>query len=326
MTGGMQHRHTPVLLREVIDALNPKAGAIFVDGTFGGGGYSRALLEAADCVVWGIDRDPLAISRGAALVEAFPDRLRLIHGQFGAMRDLLQAQGVSTVDGVVLDLGVSSPQIDEPARGFSFAHDGPLDMRMDATGQTAADVVNTAEESDLANIIYTLGEERLSRRIARAIVAARTEKPIQGTAELAQIVRSAMPGRKRSRGRGIDPATRTFQALRIHVNDELGELDHGLVAAEQMLRPGGRLAVVSFHSLEDRRVKVFLRARSGGARGGSRHLPAEPEPPRAPSFLLHRTRATKPSEAEVNDNPRARSARLRCGERTTANPWPAVAA
>jgi len=324
MTASREHRHTPVLLREVIAALNPKAGAIFVDGTFGGGGYSRALLEAADCVVWGIDRDPLAISRGAALVAAFPGRLALIHGRFGAMRDLLREQGVSAVDGVVLDLGLSSPQIDEPARGFSFAHDGPLDMRMDATGQTAADVVNTAEESDLANIIYTLGEERLSRRIARAIVATRAEKPIKGTAELARIVRSAMPGR--GRGRRIDPATRTFQALRMHVNDELGEIDHGLVAAEQMLRPGGRLAVVCFHSLEDRRAKVFLRARSGGARGGSRHLPAEPEPPRAPSFSLHRTRAIKPSEAEISANPRARSARLRFGERTEANAWPRSAA
>lgn len=326
MTVASEHRHTPVLLGEVIAALNPRAGAIFVDGTFGGGGYSRALLEAADCVVWGIDRDPSAISRGAALVEAYPDRLQLIHGQFGAMRDLLQAQGVSAVDGVVLDLGVSSPQIDEAARGFSFAHDGPLDMRMDQSGQTAADIVNSTEESDLADIIYNLGEERLARRIARAIVAARAEKPILGTAQLADIVRRVMPPRNRKRGRGIDPATRTFQALRLHVNDELGELDRGLVAAEHLLRPGGRLAVVSFHSLEDRRVKVFLRARSGGARGGSRHLPAEPEPPCAPSFSIRRNKATKPSEAETAQNPRARSARLRVGERTQAAAWPEAAA
>ncbi|MHA1571569.1 MAG: 16S rRNA (cytosine(1402)-N(4))-methyltransferase RsmH, partial [Alphaproteobacteria bacterium] len=212
------------------------------------------------------------------------------------------------------------------ARGFSFAHDGPLDMRMDRTGQTAADVVNGTPEGDLADIIYNLGEERLARRIARAIVAARAEKPIQGTGELASIVRGVMPPRNRRRGRGIDPATRTFQALRIHVNDELGELDRGLVAAEQLLRPGGRLAVVSFHSLEDRRVKVFLRARSGGARGGSRHLPAEPEPPCAPSFLVRRNKAIKPSEAEATDNPRARSARLRVGERTQAAVWPLEAA
>ncbi len=324
MTDRTEHRHTPVLLRQVVEALNPRAGAIIVDGTFGGGGYSRALLEAAECVVWGIDRDPLAIARGAALVEAFAGRLSLIHGQFGAMRDLLRAQGVTAVDGVVLDLGVSSPQIDEPARGFSFSHDGPLDMRMDAVGQTAADLVNTAEEGELADIIYTLGEERLSRRIARAIVTARTRKPIEGTRELAAIVRSAMPPRKTKRG--LDPATRTFQALRIHVNDELTELNNGLIAAEQLLRPGGRLAVVSFHSLEDRRVKQFLRARSGGARGGSRHLPAEPEPPRAPSFLLHRTRATRPDEAEISHNPRSRSARLRTGERTSASAWPTGAA
>ena len=326
MTRVSEHRHTPVLLREVIEALNPRAGAIFVDGTFGGGGYSQALLEAADCVVWGIDRDPLAISRGAALAEAYPDRLHLIHGQFGAMRDLLRVQGVTRVDGVVLDLGVSSPQIDEPARGFSFAHDGPLDMRMDQTGQTAADIVNSTQESGLADIIFNLGEERLARRIARAIVAARAAKPIQSTGELARIVRGVMPPRNRSRGRGIDPATRTFQALRIHVNDELGELDRGLVAAEHLLRPGGRLAVVSFHSLEDRRVKVFLRARSGGARGGSRHLPADPEPPRAPSFSLRRNKATKPSEAEAAENPRARSARLRVGERSQAAAWPGAAA
>ena len=316
--------HTPVLLHEVVEALNPRAGAVFVDGTLGAGGYSRALLDAADCTVWGIDRDPDAIARTAGLADIYGDRFHALHGRFGAMCELLAAHGVTQVDGVTLDLGVSSPQIDEAGRGFSFAKDGPLDMRMSREGESAADIVNGASESELADIIYTFGEERLSRRIARAIVAARAEQPISTTGELASIVRAVMPKPSRKSrkdgGKGIDPATRTFQALRIHVNDELGELDHGLVAAEQILRPGGRLAVVAFHSLEDRRVKQFLRMRSGGAARASRHMP-ETRATRAPAWTLISRQAIKPGRAESDANPRARSSRLRVGERTDAPSW-----
>lgn len=318
--------HTPVLLAEVIAALNPRAGAVFVDGTLGAGGYSRALLDAADCTVWGIDRDPDAIARTADMAETYGDRFHALHGRFGDMRDLLAAHGVTAVDGVTLDLGVSSPQLDEAARGFSFAHDGPLDMRMSRDGESAADIVNSAEERELADIIYTFGEERLARRIARAIVAARGERPIATTGELADIVRAVMPKPARRDGKkGIDPATRTFQALRIRVNDELGELDRGLAAAEALLRPGGRLAVVSFHSLEDRRVKQFLRNRSGGAARGSRHLP-EARSARRPAWSLVARQAIKPTPAECETNPRARSARLRVGERTDAPAWGPVGA
>lgn len=310
--------HLPVLVREAVATLNPRAGAIFVDGTFGAGGYAQALIDAADCVVWGIDRDPAAITRGAALTAAAGGRLHLIHGRFGAMRDLLHDHGVTAVDGIVLDLGVSSPQLDDAARGFSFMRDGPLDMRMEASGQSAADVVNGLSEQELADIIFVLGEERFARRIARAIVAARTERPIRTTSELAAIVAGVVrPQRRRPGAAQINPATRTFQALRIHVNDELGELDRGLAAAELLLRSGGRLAVVSFHSLEDRRVKLFLRARGGGGGGeGSRHRPAMPRRP-ATFQLLHR-RSVTPGAAEVAANPRARSARLRGAERTDA--------
>lgn len=317
--------HTPVLLREVVDALNPRAGAVFVDGTLGAGGYSRALLDAADCTVWGIDRDPDAIARTAVLRETYAGRFHALHGRFGDMRVLLAEHGVTQVDGVVLDLGVSSPQLDEAERGFSFAKNGPLDMRMSRAGASAADVVNTAAEGELADIIYTFGEERMARRIARAIVAARAERPIATTGELAEIVRAALPkpphkASGRGPGGSIDPATRTFQALRIHVNDELGELERGLAASEEILRPGGRLAVVSFHSLEDRRVKQFLRNRSAGAARGSRHLP-EARVTRAPAWTPVTRQPIKPGTAECDANPRARSARLRVGERTDAPAW-----
>ena len=310
-------RHVPVLVREAVAALNPLSGAIFVDGTFGRGGYARALLEAADCVVWGIDRDPQAIAHGAAMAAASAGRLHLIQGRFGAMREMLRAEDVTAVDGIVLDLGVSSPQLEDPARGFSFTREGPLDMRMDAAGPSAADVVNTLSEQELSDLIHVLGEERQARRIARAIVTARAKRPIRTTTELAVIVAGVVrPERRRRPGAAaINPATRTFQALRIHVNDEFGELDHGLAAAELLLRPGGRLAVVSFHSLEDRRVKQFLRARSGGD-AGSRHRPAAPRRPA--SFRLLQRRAIRPSTAEVAANARARSARLRAAERTDA--------
>ena len=309
--------HTPVLLKEVVEALNPSAGCVFVDGTFGGGGHARALLETADCVVWGIDRDPASITRGSSLVDASQGRLRLLHGRFGDMRDLLTAQGVSAVDGIVLDLGVSSFQLDESVRGFSFGRDGPLDMRMGDDGPSAEDLVNSAPEKELAGIIFTLGEERMARRIARAIVEARTESPITRTSELAEIVRRAIPRRVQQR---IDPATRTFQALRIQVNDELGELERGLVAAERLLRDGGRLAVISFHSLEDRSVKQFLRQRGRGAPARSRHQPPAGGP--SPTFRSIGRRSRRPSAAEVADNARARSARLRVAERTSAPAWP----
>ncbi|HEX2116252.1 MAG TPA: 16S rRNA (cytosine(1402)-N(4))-methyltransferase RsmH [Alphaproteobacteria bacterium] len=313
--------HIPVLMPEVIGALAPRDGAVYVDGTFGGGGYSRALLEVARCTVCGIDRDPRAIAAGAALAAQHPGRLELFNGRFGDMERLLAARGVTQVDGVALDIGVSSPQIDEPARGFSFRSDGPLDMRMGDDGPTAADVVNGADEATLADIIERYGEERFARRIARAIVAARSAAPITRTAQLAEIVRGVV----HRTGDGIDPATRTFQALRIYVNDEIGELQRGLAAAERLLSPGGRLAVVSFHSLEDRAVKLFLRERSGAAPRASRHLPDMEAAAPAPSFALRRRQALTPTEAETAANPRARSARLRAAERTAAPAWTSLA-
>lgn len=309
--------HVPVMLAEVLAALAPKDGAIYLDGTFGAGGYSRAILQAAKCDVIAIDRDPEAIARGAALKAEFGARLALIEGRFGAMDELSSARDI---DGVALDLGVSSPQIDDPARGFSFRGDGPLDMRMGSDGPSAADIVNTWPEGELADAIYRYGEERHSRRIAKKIVAFRAAKRIERTGELAEIVRACVPRSKD----GIDPATRTFQALRIAANDELGELARGLAAAERLLKPGGRLAVVSFHSLEDRAVKEFLKKRSGGEDRGSRHLPAKAAP-RAPSFALLGRKGAKPGEAEIARNPRARSATLRVAERTSAPAWSAAA-
>ncbi len=341
--------HTPVMLREVIEALHPRDGAIYLDGTFGAGGYAEAILAAADCRVWGIDRDPEAVARGQALAARHPERLNLIHGRFGAMDRLLGARQVFAVDGIALDLGVSSMQLDQAERGCACRTEGPLDMRMDRggaagtdiggaiedAGPSAAEVVNELSEAELADIIHHYGEERRARQVARAIVAARRDRPIEDTARLAEIVRaavrSASPGRGKSQskragkgkgrtGLGIDPATRTFQALRIHVNDELGELDRGLHAAERLLAPGGRLAVVSFHSLEDRAVKAFLRARGGAGPSGSRHRP-ETAARRDPTFLPLFRGACRPGRAECEGNPRARSARLRAAERTAAAAW-----
>lgn len=311
--------HVPVLLNEVVQALQPHAGGLYVDGTFGGGGYTGALLGAADCRVYAIDRDAAAIERGRALAARHSGHLELIEGRFGDLTRLLTARGVAIVHGVVFDLGLSSPQIDEAARGFSFRSDGPLDMRMGASGETAADLVNRLPEAELADIIWRYGEERQARRIARAIVRAREAAPIARTLELAALVRQVVPRAPD----GIDPATRTFQALRIRVNDEIEEIRRGLLAAEQLLAPGGWLAVVSFHSLEDREVKAFLRERSGGAGRGSRHRP-DAGVPRAPSFRLASRRAVRPGEAECRANPRARSARLRAAQRTDAPAWPAV--
>jgi len=308
--------HTPVLLAEVVAALAPRDGSIIVDATFGAGGYARALLDAAGCRVYGIDRDPDQVARASAFVAAYRGRLAVLCGRFGSMDALMGEQGIAFVDGVALDLGVSSMQLDEPSRGFSFRLEGPLDMRMDKEGTSAADLVNRMPEAALADIIWSLGGERHARRVARAIVAARKTQPFATTTALAETVRRAVPRAKD----GIDPATRTFQALRMHVNDELGELDRGLAAAERLLRAGGRLAVVSFHSLEDRAVKNFLRRRSSAPARPNRHLPPL-APGRAPSFQLIGRKPVAPSAAEVAVNPRARSARLRVAERTAAPPW-----
>jgi 16S rRNA (cytosine1402-N4)-methyltransferase len=300
--------HVPVLIDEVVAALAIQPGDTLVDGTFGAGGYTRALLAAGAGRVVGFDRDPDAIAAGPALVE--DDRLTLVNERFSSMDDALAARGIGQVDGIALDIGVSSMQIDRAERGFSFQADGPLDMRMEKSGLTAADYLNSAEEADIARVLRDYGEEPRARAIARAIVAAR---PVERTAELAAIVRRAAGFRP---GQKSDPATRTFQAIRIHLNAELDELEAGLEAAERALKPGGRLAVVTFHSLEDRIVKRFLRTRSGANPGGSRHRPAIKDPD-APTFMRV-AKPVGPSEQELARNPRARSARLRSAIRTDA--------
>lgn len=302
------------MLREVLEAVSPKNGGIYVDGTFGAGGYTRAFLQAAACTVLALDRDPEAIADGRVLAEAYAGRLILREGRFSDMAVHVAAAGFSKVDGVALDVGVSSMQLDQAERGFSFMADGPLDMRMEQAGLSAADVVNTFEVRDLAYIIRTLGEERRAGQIARAIAAARTRQPITRTGQLADIVERALGGR---RGAPKHPATRTFQALRIYVNRELEELGRGLYAAEDILNEGGRLAVVAFHSLEDRIVKRFLAAASGSDITVSRHMPAAPQRPAATFTHLDRG-GIAPGEAEAQANPRARSARLRAGIRTGA--------
>jgi 16S rRNA (cytosine1402-N4)-methyltransferase len=299
--------HIPVMLNEVLQALKPADGAFYLDGTFGGGGYTRAILDQARCTVWAIDRDPDAIARGAALVAANPGRLHLIEGRFGDLMRLLGAHDVGALDGVVLDLGISSFQIDETERGFSFRNDGPLDMRMGRDGTSAADLVRDLPVDDLADLLFRFGEERQSRRVARAIVAARAEAPIVTTGRLASIIRSVLP----KDNSGMDAATRSFQALRIGVNDELGEIERGLDQACRALRPGGRLVVVSFHSLEDRIVKRFMTDVSGLTPAPSRHDPRGLMQADRSDYRLLTRRALRPSEAEIAANPRARSARLR---------------
>jgi 16S rRNA (cytosine1402-N4)-methyltransferase len=304
--------HVPVMLTEVVRLLEPRAGGVYVDGTFGGGGYAAAFLQAAPCTVWAIDRDPEAIARGASLAARFPGRLHLIHGQFGDMLDLLARHGITALDGVVLDLGVSSFQLDDPARGFSFRGDGPLDMRMSRSGPTAGDLVNALPERALADLLFEFGEERASRRIARAVVAARAEAPIVTTGRLATIIRGVVPPDRS----GIDPATRSFQALRIRVNDELGEIERALHQASELLVPAGRLIVVSFHSLEDRIVKRFMTDAAGLAAAPSRHDPGGLAARPAPRFRLLTRRPLRPGAVESGANPRARSARLRALECT----------
>ena len=317
MTGAQsqaQAPHVPVLIDEVIASLRIQSGETHVDGTFGAGGYTRALLGEGAGRVIAFDRDPQAIEEGRSLV---PDsRLILIHDRFSTFD-----RRVPSCEGVTFDLGVSSMQLDEAERGFSFMRDGPLDMRMGADGQSAADLVNTAEHAELARIIYVYGEERQSRRIASAIIRRREAEPFARTLDLAEVVERALGGRK---GAKVHPATRTFQALRIAVNEELTELEEGLVAAERALVPGGRLAVVTFHSLEDRIVKAFFTERAGRTPSGSRHLPPQAAG-RPPSFSMIFNGARAPSDEEVAANPRARSAKLRAARRTEAAAWGAAA-
>ena len=307
--------HVPVLLEEVVAALNPQRGDLIVDATLGAGGYTRRLLDTG-ATVHAFDRDPDAIAAVRANptrwpeLDTAPPRLVLHPRRFSEMKEALVEVGVETVDGVVMDIGVSSMQLDQAGRGFAFASDGPLDMRMSQEGPSAADFLNTADEAQIADVLYLYGEERQSRRVARAIVAAR---PLSTTAELARVVRKALGHRP---GAPKDPATRSFQAIRIHVNGELDELDAGLEAAEALLRAGGRLAVVTFHSLEDRKVKHFLRHASGGGQTASRHLP-QTVAAKAPTFAQV-AKAVRPGEAELVANPRSRSATLRSAVRTDA--------
>ena len=309
--------HAPVMLREVCAALSPKAGERMVDCTFGAGGYSRALLEGADIHLLGLDRDPTVKPHAEALAARFGDRFSFAQTPFSNLEAAITAQSWDGVDGIVLDIGVSSMQIDNAERGFSFMKDGPLDMRMGDSGTSAADAVNTLDAAALAAIFRTFGEERGARRAAAAIVEARKAAPILTTGALAQLMASVL-------GKGwqkIHPATRVFQALRIYINDELGELDRALQAAERALRPGGRLVVVSFHSLEDRIVKQFFRLRAEAPSTGSRHIPVGDVASFSPSFTLLGRKAVKPGADEVSINPRARSARLRAGVRTQSSPF-----
>ena len=306
-------RHIPVLLDEVLDALALREGGLYIDGTFGAGGYTRAILATPHTRVLAFDRDPNAIKAAADIVAASEGRLTLVQERFGDLASVADQLALSGFDGVTLDIGVSSMQLDEAERGFSFRFDGPLDMRMEQSGRSAADIVNGAEEEELADIIYHYGEERLSRKIARAIVADRKAKPFLTTKSLADLLTRIIPHKPTD----IHPATRTFQALRIAVNDELGELARALAGAEEVLREGGRLAVVSFHSLEDRIVKQFLSTRAGRGQARSRLLPGEPIPPQ-PTFELVGKQPVIAGAEETARNPRARSAKLRIAQRTSA--------
>ena len=317
----MSGPHAPVLIAEVVEALSPAVGDVMIDATFGAGGYTRALLaEGAEVIA--LDRDPTVQLHADAVADDFPGKFTLVRTPFSGLAAAFADSGRGRLDGVVFDIGVSSMQLDQAERGFSFMRDGPLDMRMSDDGQTAADIVNGYDHGPLAHLIKLYGEERQSGRIATAILRRRQAQPFTRTLDLAEVVEKALGGR---RGAPTHPATRTFQALRIAVNDELGELEAGLAAAEASLSPGGRLAVVTFHSLEDRIVKAFFTERSGNAPGGSRHAPVALET-RKPSFTMSFKGAREASEAELAANPRARSARLRAGVRTAAPAWGRVAA
>ena len=307
--------HVPVLLKEAMEVLDPREGGVDVDGTFGAGSYTRALLDRGARVI-ALDRDPSAIRAGEKLKAASGGRLELVEARFGELDEVAKRFGLDAVDGVVLDIGVSSMQLDEAARGFSLRFDAPLDMRMASSGRSAADILRDDDEATIADILFHFGEERAARRIARAIVADRETKPFTSTLELAGMIARVAPAR---RGELTHPATRAFQALRIAVNDELGELVSGLCAAERLLKPGGRLAVVTFHSLEDRIVKQFFAGRSGRGRAASRRLPGEPAEA-DPTFEVPRGQPIEPSDTEVRTNPRSRSAKLRFGVRLSAPP------
>ena len=313
--------HIPVMLNEVIVALNPIENGCYVDGTFGAGGYSKAILESAACEIHGFDRDPAAIEAGRRLQSHFKGRLHLHQALFGDMDHVLKDAGVTQVDGVALDVGVSSMQLDQAARGFSFLQDGPLDMRMASEGESAADFLNSAPEAKIAQVLKQFGEERQARRIARAVSRARSETPFETTGDLVRVIESVLGSADRHK---LHPATRTFQAIRIYINSELEQLVRGLVAAEKLLRPAGRLVVVAFHSLEDRIVKRFFAQRSGGFGRPSRHQPLDVGDARAPSFKSLSRRAQVASDDEIAANPRARSAKMRAAIRTDAPPWPLV--
>jgi len=315
----MTSPHAPVLLAEVIEALDPKPGDVIIDATFGAGGYTRAILERGAEVV-ALDRDPTVQPFAEAVARDFPDRFQLIRTPFSGLAEAFEESGKAKLDGAVFDIGVSSMQLDQAERGFSFMRDGPLDMRMSDEGATAADIVNTWDHGPMAHIFKQYGDERQSGRVATAILRRRVEQPFSRTLDLAEVVEKALGGR---RGAAIHPATRVFQALRIAVNDELGELERGLEAAEATLAPGGRLVVVTFHSLEDRIVKAFLTERTGNAPGGSRHAPVAVET-RKPSFDLLFKGAREAGEAELAANPRARSAKIRAAVRTHAPTWGAA--
>ena len=312
--------HAPVLLDQVLDALNPGPGDVMIDATFGAGGYTRAMLKTGAEVI-ALDRDPTVQPHADAVADDFPGKFQLVRTPFSGLAEAFADSGKARLDGAVFDIGVSSMQLDQAERGFSFMRDGPLDMRMSDEGQTAADIVNTWDHGPMAHILKLYGEERQSGRVASAILRRRVEQPFGRTLDLAEVVEKALGGR---RGAPIHPATRVFQALRIAVNDELGELERGLAAAEATLAPGGRLAVVTFHSLEDRIVKAFLTERSGNAPGGSRHAPVAVET-RKPSFVLAFKGAREATEEERAANPRARSAKLRAAVRTEAPAWRAAA-
>ena len=309
-------RHIPVLRDEVLTALNPQSGETHLDGTFGAGGYTRAILSTGAQVI-AVDRDPDAVRDGAALVAEADGALQLVPGRFSELDQIAEDCGHAQLDGVTLDIGVSSMQLDQAERGFAFSNDGPLDMRMQQSGESAAEWLNRADEAEIADVLYHYGEERQSRRVARAIVAAR---PLSRTGELASVIRRAL-GHKPHMPK--DPATRSFQAIRIAVNDELGELERGLEAAERALKPGGRIAIVTFHSLEDRIVKRFFKQRSGGDAQGSRHLPQTADTSARATYTSV-SKAIRPGEAELARNPRARSATLRAAVRTDAPSWTAT--